>query len=127
MNILVDSSVWIDYFSKGLKTAELDFLIEENQIIINDLILAELIPSLKIKGHNTVAQLLNSVQKVELNINWQEIIDLQVKCLRQGINKVGIPDLIIAQSAIQNKLRVYTLDKHFELISRVISLKLFKT
>jgi len=49
MLVLVDTSVWIDYFRAGNKSAELDDLIDENIIVINELILAELIPFLKLK------------------------------------------------------------------------------
>lgn len=46
--ILVDSSVWIDYFrgSNHIKIHDFENLIDNNQICINDLILSELIPSL---------------------------------------------------------------------------------
>ena len=49
MNILVDSSVWIDYFRTGKKSTNLDLFIRQNIVCTNDLILAELIPVLKIK------------------------------------------------------------------------------
>jgi predicted nucleic acid-binding protein len=47
-----------------------------------------------------------------------------VTCLRNVINKVGIPDLIIAQHAIQNALSLFSLDKHFELLRRHFPLDL---
>ena len=52
MNILVDSSVWIDYFRGGKNSEILDQFIEENLICINDLILAEIIPPLNLKNQN---------------------------------------------------------------------------
>ena len=42
MNILVDSSIWIDYFRSGLHSGKLDRYIDQNQICTNDLILAEI-------------------------------------------------------------------------------------
>jgi predicted nucleic acid-binding protein len=44
MATIVDTSVWIDYFRAGNNSEKLDFLIDENLIVINDLILAELVP-----------------------------------------------------------------------------------
>ncbi|MGO9146613.1 MAG: PIN domain-containing protein, partial [Desulfomonilia bacterium] len=41
MSILVDTSIWIEYFRSGNNSEKLDFLIDENLIVINDLILAE--------------------------------------------------------------------------------------
>jgi hypothetical protein len=41
-----------------------------------------------------------------------------------GINGIGIPDLIIAQNAIQNHCAVYSLDNHFKMMKNAINLKL---
>ena len=124
MTVLVDSSVWIDYFRSGEKSDKLDYFIDENILVINDLILAELIPFLKIKNQYKIVSLLNAVNKLDLNINWDQIIDYQYKCLKNGISGIGIPDLIIAQNAVQNNCAVYSLDNHFRLMENVINLKL---
>ena len=124
MTVLVDSSVWIDYFRSGEKSDKLDYFIDENILVINDLILAELIPFLKIKNQYKIVSLLNAVNKLDLNINWDQIIDYQYKCLKNGIGGIGIPDLIIAQNAVQNNCAVYSLDNHFRLMENVINLKL---
>lgn len=50
MSVLVDTSVWIEYFRSGNNFEKLDFLIDENLVVTNDLILAELIPFLKIRN-----------------------------------------------------------------------------
>lgn len=124
MKILVDSSVWIDYFRGSDQSKVLDLYIEENLICTNDLILSEIIPILKIKKQNKLIKLLNNVNKKSLNINWNKIIEYQVICLRNGLNKVGIPDLIIVDNVIENDLILFSLDKHFELISNHIELKM---
>ena len=49
MEVLVDTSIWIDYSRGGEDSDNLDYLIDENLIVTNDIILAELIPYLKIK------------------------------------------------------------------------------
>lgn len=124
MQVLVDSSVWIDYFRGGGNSDKLDVLIDENILVINDLILAELIPFLKIQNQNKLIDLLNFVERLDLNIDWEQIIDFQHKCLRKGINGIGIPDLIIAQNALQNHCEIYSLDQHFELMKNTLELAL---
>ena len=47
MKVLVDTSVWIDYFRSGDNTDELNSLIDDNLIFTNDLILTEVIPFLR--------------------------------------------------------------------------------
>ena len=125
MSVLVDSSVWIDYFRGSGKAAALDLLIEEDLLAINDLVLAELVPYLKIKRQRKLLSLLHSVERIPLAIDWNDLVEMQARCIRAGINKVGIPDLIIAQNAIQNNQVLFSLDKHFGLIGGVSPLSVF--
>ncbi len=124
MSVLVDSSIWIDYFRSGKHSEKLDYFLEENLLVINDLILAELIPFLKMKRQRKIITLLKAIRKLALNIRWDEIIDMQHQCLKKGIQGIGIPDLIIAQNAVQNHCTVYTLDRHFKMMKHVVHLKL---
>ncbi len=124
MQILIDSSVWIDYFRSGTHTSKLDTYIDQNLVCTNHLILAELIPFLKVKKQFKVIKLLKSLTNITLNINWDNIINLQTTCIQKGIKKVGIPDLIILDNVIQNELVLYTLDKHFKQINKHISFEM---
>lgn len=121
MRVLVDSSVWIDYFRSGSKSHKLDVFIDENVICTNELVLAELIPFLKVAKKSKLIKLLYSIEKIPLFIKWDEIIKLQTTCLQNGINKIGIPDLIIVDNVLQNDLILYSLDKHFKLINKHFS------
>ena len=125
MEVLVDTSIWIDYFQGANNSQYLDILIDENLIVTNDIILAELVPYLKIKKQTKVISLLHEIRRIPLDIHWDEIIEFQVKCLKSGANGVGIPALIIAQNAKQNNCKVYSLDKHFRLLNQVLKVKLY--
>ncbi|HEM49167.1 MAG TPA: PIN domain-containing protein [Caldithrix sp.] len=124
MRILVDSSIWVDYFRGGVNSEIMDRYIDENIICTNYLILSDLFPALRIRKQNKLIDLLNEISKIPLDINWNRIIDYQITCLKNGINKVGIPDLIIVDNAIENDLILFSLDKHFKLISQSTDLKL---
>ena len=124
MSVLVDTSIWVDYFRKGNNFEKLDFLIDENLVVINDLILTELIPFLKVKNHRKVIKLLHNIRKLELIIDWEQIVDYQYKCLKNGINGVGIPDLIFTQNAKQNHCEMYSIDNHFQLLQDIFKIKL---
>lgn len=113
MEVLVDTSVWIDYFHSGENSAKLDFLIDENLVVTNDLILAELLPLLIIRKQKEVIGLLRKLKNNPILPDWEEIIQFQVLCLRSGSSGVGIPDLLIAQNSIQYKVPIYSIDKHF--------------
>jgi len=126
VEVLVDTSIWIDYFKSGEDSEKLDYLIDENLVIINELILTELSPLLVLKKEQKLIGLLEKVKKYPVQINWNELVEYQVQCLKTGISGVGIPDLIIAQNAIQNNLPVYSIDKHFGFISDAkLGLKLY--
>ena len=126
--ILVDTSIWIEYF-KGSKKAVPDILnplIDNNQICTNDLILSELIPSLKVKKETELIEILLTIQNIPIKINWQEIIKYQTVNLKNGINNVGIPDIIILQNVINNSLSLLTIDKHFKLMKKYIEFDLIE-
>ena len=124
MSVLVDTSVWVDYFRSGNNSEKLDFLIDENLVVANDLILAELIPFLKIRNQRKIIKLLQSIGRIDIRINWRQITDYQYKCLKNGLNGVGIPDLIIAQNSKQNNCEIYSLDNHFKLLKDIIKIKI---
>ena len=124
MSVLVDSSIWIEYFRGSRSVMKLDLLIEDNDVAVNDLILAELIPFLHIRRQRKLINLMRELVCPALDVDWDEVIQMQIACLRNGINKVGIPDLMIAQHAIQNGLELYSHDRHFALLARHIPLSL---
>ncbi|HJP19459.1 MAG TPA: PIN domain-containing protein [Nitrospinota bacterium] len=126
MQVLIDTSIWIDYFKSGIISNDLSILIDENLIVTNDIILTELIPFLKVKGQKKIIQLLKDIVKFPLQIDWEEIIQFQVKCLNFGINGIGIPDLIIAQNSKQNNCKIYSLDNHFTVLKKIIGIKIYK-
>lgn len=124
MRVLVDTSVWVAYFRGTSDLPAMDWLIEEDLVVTNDLILAELTPVLRVRGERKLVALLGEVARLPLTLDWERIVEMQVTCLRNGINKVGIPDLIVAQQAMQCSLSLFTLDKHFRLMSRHVPLVL---
>jgi len=124
VSVLVDTSVWIDYFRGAGSATVVDRLIEENLVATNDLILAELIPPLHLRRERKLVALLREIRRHPVSIDWDDIIRMQISCLRQGVNGIGIPDLIIAQNAIQNRLELLAHDKHFALMSEHMPLSI---
>ena len=122
MNVLVDSSVWIAYFRGTSDLPSLDWMIDEGLAVTNDIILAELTPALLVRGERKLVGLLREIECVPLALDWNGIIEMQVICLRNGINKVGIPDLIVAQHAMQHNLSLFSLNKHFRLLGKHVAL-----
>jgi len=124
--VLIDSSVWIEYLKNGTPE-EIDFLINENLACTNELILTEILPLLYKNNQQEIIEGLLSIEKINLNIDWKLIREYQLLNLDNGINHVGIPDLIIIQQVIQEKLSLLSLDKHFKLMREFLSYELFET
>jgi predicted nucleic acid-binding protein len=125
MSVLVDTSVWIDYFHDGRQSTSVDKLIDDNLIVINEIILSELIPVLTVQGKTKLAHLLQLLPVSPISIDWEEIRAVQIRCLKKGFNGIGIPDLIIAQNASQHQNLLYSLDKHARWTAEIMHLKLF--
>lgn len=125
MKILVDSSVWIGYFRSGEWGDILDTFIDENLVVTNELILAELIPFLQLQNQQKLIELLQTIEKLPLNINWEALIQIQTAALKSGLNGIGIPDLILAQNAIEHEAQIFSSDKHFAFVSQVSQLKCY--
>ncbi len=124
--VLVDTSVRIDYFHGGDNSVFMDSLIDSGEICVNDLILTKLTPSIRHRKETELENLLLQIPKKSMNINWPNLISMQTENLKHGVNRVGIPDLMIAQNAMQNELALYSLDKHFTLTKDHLPLKLFE-
>jgi predicted nucleic acid-binding protein len=119
---LVDSSVWVEYFRHGRDADLLHALIDEALMATNELILAELLPPLAVRKQSRLISLLKDIPRLPLRIDWDGVVDFQITCLRNGIQRVGVPDLIIAQNAIQHGAAILSRDKHFHLMARHLPL-----
>lgn len=119
MAVLVDTTVWVEFFRSGKNLERLDFLLDENLVATNELVLTELVPFLRLRREKRVIDLLQAITRLPLKIDWRQLGEHQYQCLKAGLNGVGIPDLIIAQNALQHRCEIYTLDKHFTLLAEI--------
>jgi len=125
MNCFIDSSAWIEYFRGNRKYLFVNQLIETNAICTNDIVLAELLPSIIHRKERSLAALLNQIQTYTLLIDWQEIRHIQLQNLKHGNNNIGITDIIIAQNCMQNGLKIVAHDKHFAAMAEYIPLEIY--
>mgnify|MGYP002626740012 CR=1 FL=1 len=124
--ILVDTSVWIDSFHGGDCKNVLDILLANDEACVNDVILEELLPSMNARNESEVRELLLALPKLQMNVDWSALVAMQTENIRHGLNKVGIPDLMIVQNAIQCNAKLFSIDRHFALMSGIHSLAMFK-
>ncbi|NGM62498.1 PIN domain-containing protein [Sphingobacterium sp. SGG-5] len=125
--ILVDTSVWIDYFRGGEYSEELSNLVRLDVVCTNEIILTELLPALLHRNQKDLIEALQALPCVPYTVFWEGIRLVQNLNIKNGINKVGLPDLMIAQHCMDSNLELWSLDKHFQLMRKHIALKLFKS
>ena len=127
--VLVDTSVWVAFFrgDAGEKAATdaLAYLISGDEALVNDIILTELLPQMAVRGERDCIDALSGIRAPAVATDWAMLRALQEKCLKAGINKVGIPDLMIAQEAMRLGVPLFSLDRHFALIATVSHLQIW--
>ena len=115
MRLIADSSVWID-FLRGGEAAELRHAIQNHEIIVGDLILAEVLRGIRsIAMAQTVARDLTSFEMVSLCGKTVAIeAASNYRVLRdRGITVRGTIDLIIGTWCVENATPLLHNDRDF--------------
>jgi predicted nucleic acid-binding protein len=125
--ILVDSSVWIDYFrNRPTPQAEwLDRNLAVERLAVGDLILAEVLQGFKDdKGFNEARRLLDKLEQVLIGG-----ADLAVEAARnhrrlrrRGVTARGTVDVLIATRCVVDGLRLLHSDHDFDAFERHLGL-----
>jgi predicted nucleic acid-binding protein len=116
--ILVDSSVWIDYFrgAPTPQTDKLDTLLGTEPLLTGDIILAEVLQGfVSDRDFNQARKLLTSLEVVELggeHIAIQSAKNFR-KLRAQGITVRKTIDTLIATYCMENKLSLLHNDRDF--------------
>jgi predicted nucleic acid-binding protein len=126
--ILVDSSVWIDYFrgKPGAQTDQLDALLGQEPLAVGDLILAEVLQGFASETDFATAKaLLGTLEVVPLagrTICEQAAVNFRL--LRQkGISIQKTIDTIIATCCIENGYALLHNDRDFDAFEEHLGLK----
>ena len=117
--ILVDSSVWIDFF-RNRATAQAEWLdrnLGDEGLVVGDLILAEVLQGFKDdKGFNEARRLLGRLEQVSIGG-----IELAVEAARNyrrlrglGLTVRGTVDVLIATRCLTDGLRLLHSDRDFD-------------
>lgn len=117
--ILVDSSVWIDYFRGTVtpQTERLDELLGSEPVAVGDLILAEVLQGFSSdRDFNKARKLLTSLDMVEIGG-----VDIAIEAARnfRSLRELGITvrktiDTLIATRCIEDDLELLFSDRDFD-------------
>ncbi|MDO9534018.1 MAG: PIN domain-containing protein [Bacillota bacterium] len=125
MKIIVDTSIWIDYFKEK---AEIVSFIERELLNGTTYIVGPVVSEL-LQGVKTERELdgllgcIDAVPFIESSIvDWRLAGSISFRLRKKGLT-IPLTDLLIAAISINNKSYVYSLDHHFALIPDVLLYK----
>ncbi|TAK59772.1 PIN domain-containing protein [Methylobacter sp.] len=114
--VLVDTCAWIDFlrYQEGKLGNQVAFLIENNQVAITGVIIAELLQGAKTeKQQQQINLLINSVTSFPTQeFDWVSAGLLLQELRSRGIT-LPLTDALIAVIAQRFQAKVLTIDKHF--------------
>ncbi len=117
--IIADTSVWISFFNfpDSSEKRAVGFLIDADDIAITGVALTEILQGCRSrKDFSMVKDLLLALPWLETTQSvWIKAGEISSSLLRRGVT-LPIPDLVLAAVAMEYKCRVYSLDRHFEMI-----------
>lgn len=125
--VLIDTSVWIDFFrKKDSKLIEkIAVLLEKQRAAYTGIIALELINGAKSpKELQALHDAFDTMEKIdEREQTYFNAGGIGYELARKG-HTSGVVDLLIAQIAIENNIALMTFDEHFKVIAKYSSLKL---
>ncbi|MDN5317491.1 MAG: hypothetical protein PWR08_1616 [Thermoanaerobacterium sp.] len=119
--ILVDTSVWIEYFGNKQGIAEIiDNMLMQDRVYIMGLIIAELLQGVKTKKElEMLERYIDSIPIVPCDDkDWIEAGRLSFKLTRDG-KTIPLLDVLIAATSLKNNMMIFSFDQHFKMIDGV--------
>ncbi len=120
--VLVDTSIWIEYFKGNKKVQDIIHDTKCFQCFIIGPVIAELLLGIKTSGEKErLITCMNVLPMLEItNNDWIDAGNTGNILRQKGIT-VPLPDLIIFSVANKNNCALFTLDKHFEIIRSAVA------
>ncbi|HDL86366.1 MAG TPA: PIN domain nuclease [Candidatus Acetothermia bacterium] len=124
--VLVDSSVWIHYFRRGGGRRAKEALKEAltgGRVTTCWVVKAELLMGTRNEaGFRKLDDLLSALPDVPIDGSvWHKAARIGAKLRRRGVT-MPLPDLLIAQAAMQAEIELWHTDSHFEEIGKITPL-----
>lgn len=129
MRIVVDSSVWIDFFNDRTTSAvvQLEELIPYRRLIVLDLVLCEVLQGFRTEAHQ--AQALRLLDLCEFHAAGSRALALAAASNYRKLRAAGITprktiDVLIATWCIENSMPLLQSDRDFRPMREHLGLKL---
>jgi predicted nucleic acid-binding protein len=127
VKILVDTSVWIDFFRKKEPAySEVSRLIDDDRICCTGIILGELMQgAASEKEHKILGDFLHVYEFINESPSiWKKAGELSCRLRKHG-KTIPLSDCLISILSLDAGVSIYTFDKHFKTIKGVENISLF--
>jgi hypothetical protein len=119
--IIVDTSIWIEYFKNKSDVVEfIERRIMDNIIFMVGPVISELLQGVRTdREYEKLVNCIDAIPYIEVKFeDWKKAGNISFNLRSKGIT-IPLTDIIISAIAINNKAEVYTRDKHFNDIPEV--------
>lgn len=124
MSVVVDTSVWIDFFS-GRETPTLLEGLATGAVVLPPIVVAELVSGARTEAMRaTLVDLVSDLPLHPASLgHWLAVGDLRRRLQREGI-MISTPDAHVAQCALDLDGLLLSRDAIFEQVARLLPLRL---
>ena len=126
VSVVVDTSVWIDYFRAG-RAIDIDRLLADGLVILAPVVAAEILSApLTRAERRDLTALLSSLPLHDTPLShWVSVGELRARLAKSGL-AVSTPDAHVAQCALDVDALLWSRDAVFSRISERSPLRLFE-
>ncbi len=127
--ILIDTSVWIEYFQNKSSTIteKVDRILDEDKVCVPKIVIAELMRGAKsTKELSIIGDFIEAFNVIDKSEDtWIKAGRLSYNLKKKG-KKIHLLDCYIAVIAQENGCKIFTLNRHFQDIKKIIDISLFE-
>jgi len=120
-SILVDTNIWVEFFKSDSPVGDrLEKLLKTDSVWTCGIVIFELLQGVKSeKEKTTILDAMMNLEYIEMSkALWQKASKISTSLRKKGIT-IPVSDIFISAIAIEHKLQIFTLDKHFEEVQGV--------
>ncbi len=123
--VVIDTSIWIEYFKGSEPAAAVIDDQVKYDLYVTGPIIAELIQGMKTESERDLFRaLIESLPRLSISDqDWVAAGQIGSELREKGVT-VPLPDLLIYRVALSNDCAIFTLDKHFKMITKALNQKI---
>lgn len=125
MSVIVDTSVWVEYF-RAKRAHALDDLLAEGLVVLAPVVLAEILSAPLTRGERRELTELFATLPLQATpfTHWCAVGELRARLARGGLT-VSTPDAHVAQCALDSRSTLWSHDAIFGRIAQKAGFELF--